>query len=346
VSTVVSLQELEGCDPGGMFGCVAAWGQRAAVADARAREALAAWAHDRTDSILIAGMGGSAISADVASEFLAGRWGVRMAVHRGPGLPAWVDARTHVVALSYSGDTGETLSAVDEALARGCPVVGLTCGGQLARRLAATGRILTLEPGWQPRAAMGEILFSLLALLAHWGAPVDPGPALAHAAAFGDALADGVRDDHPALGLARFLSASTDAWPVVVGVGGTTGALVARLRGQLAENAKCLATSTVLPEGTHNDLVSLALDRDRAAVLVAYRDPEEAAWLALQADAALAVADRPVFTVRPTHPDPLARLVEGVLIGDLASVLLAWLRRVDPSPIAPIVALKSRMQAL
>lgn len=347
MKTAVTLQDLAFLDPGGMFGCVAGWGLRAGSAHARARVALAGWpeASPVPASVLMVGMGGSAISADVATEFLGGRWPVRLAVHRGTGLPAWVDRETTVVALSYSGDTGETLSAVDEAVARGCPVVALTCGGQLGSRMAAAGgRVLSLEPGWQPRAAMGEILFTLLALLGHWGAPLDAGAALAHAAAWGEALAGGVPEDHPALALARFLADSPDAWPVIVGVGGVTGAVAARLRGQLAENAKCLASSTVLPEGTHNDLVPLALDRQREALLVACRDPEEDPWLARQADVALAVTGRPLHELRSGHPDALARLVESVLVGDLASVLLAWMRRVDPSPIEPIVTLKQRLR--
>ncbi|MEB3298531.1 MAG: SIS domain-containing protein [Candidatus Sericytochromatia bacterium] len=345
LKTAVSLEEVRRHDPADMFGCVAGWGQRARKAWEAARQLARADAPPRPARVVLVGMGGSAISADVAVEFLSSRWSIPMFVHRGAGLPAWVGHETTVVALSYSGETGETLAAVRQAVERGAPLVALTCGGRMATWVAeAGGTVFPLQPGWQPRAAMGEILFTLLALLSAWGAPIEADPALEAAEAFGEDLARGVREDHPALMLAERVAVAEPAWPIILGVSGTTAALAARWRGQFAENAKCLCASAVLPEATHNDLVPLALDRSRDSLLVALRDSGEDPWLARQADAALEIAGRPIVTFRSNLSDSLARLVEIILMGDLASVLLAWRRGVDPTPIEPLLALKARMR--
>ncbi|MBE3034038.1 MAG: hypothetical protein IMZ74_12690, partial [Actinobacteria bacterium] len=73
----------------------------------------------RPTGLVVCGMGGSAIGADLVLACLPGL-PVPAAVVRGYGLPAWVGRDALVVAVSYSGDTEETLTCVAEALERGC----------------------------------------------------------------------------------------------------------------------------------------------------------------------------------------------------------------------------------
>src|SRR6185436_18880587 len=110
-----------GQDPGGMLARVVEQPQHIAAAlgacDAQAWEPPIA----DPDAVVIAGMGGSAIAA----ELTAGAFGVKLprpiVVVRGYTLPAWVGPRTLVVLSSYSGNTEETLAIDDQARARNSP---------------------------------------------------------------------------------------------------------------------------------------------------------------------------------------------------------------------------------
>ena len=75
-------------------------------------------AADRPNGAIVCGMGGSAIGGDVVGACLDGL-PVPYQVVRGYELPAWVSEHTLVFAVSYSGNTEETLACVARALARG-----------------------------------------------------------------------------------------------------------------------------------------------------------------------------------------------------------------------------------
>src|SRR5437773_1123592 len=93
----------------------------------------------RPSLIIIAGMGGSASGADLLAASGLPRLDVPILVHRGYGLPLTAGKDALVVAVSYSGDTAEVLSAADTALAYGVPVVTLSGGGRLGG--LATGAV-------------------------------------------------------------------------------------------------------------------------------------------------------------------------------------------------------------
>jgi hypothetical protein len=84
--------------------------------------------------VVVAGMGGSAAGGDLVAACASDTLDVPLLVHRGYGLPAAAGPESLVVALSYSGDTAEVLSAVEVALRRGIPVVAVDTG------LLSTGR--------------------------------------------------------------------------------------------------------------------------------------------------------------------------------------------------------------
>src|SRR5215475_2521082 len=123
--------------------------------------------------VVVAGMGGSAAGGDLVAACAADTLDVPILVHRGYGLPAAAGRESLVVALSYSGDTAEVLSAVDVALERGIPVVAVTAGGVLGALARARGLpCVTLPSGLMPRMALGYLAFPLLTVLAACGAPV------------------------------------------------------------------------------------------------------------------------------------------------------------------------------
>ena len=87
--------------------------------------------YSRVNKVVILGMGGSAIGGDLISSLVASEARLPILLCRDYALPAFVDARTLVIASSYSGMTEETISAFEQALTTGSKKLVITTGGRL-----------------------------------------------------------------------------------------------------------------------------------------------------------------------------------------------------------------------
>ncbi len=87
--------------------------------------------------VIVAGMGGSAVGAEIAAAYAEPFCPLPVVIWRDYGLPAWAHGpETLVIGLSFSGNTEEVLSALDEAANRGCTLLGISAGGQVQSRMA------------------------------------------------------------------------------------------------------------------------------------------------------------------------------------------------------------------
>ena len=124
---------LEAGDPAGMLRAIASSAAQVRESALLAGEAgVARLAEDgRPRAVVVVGMGGSAIAGDVLAAVAGPALPVPVVVHRDFGLPGWVGPMDLVVAVSCSGETAETLSALEEAVRRGCRLLVV---GARARR--------------------------------------------------------------------------------------------------------------------------------------------------------------------------------------------------------------------
>jgi glucose/mannose-6-phosphate isomerase len=301
------------------------------------------------DGVVVCGMGGSAIGADVVGACLADP-PVPYQVVRGYELPAWVTARTLVVAVSYSGDTEETLACVARALPRGCRPVCVASGGRLADLATRHGLPLVSVPaGLQPRASLGYLATPVGACLEAAG--LAPGfdeqvaEAIEVTADLGAELAPEV--DEAANEAKRAARLLADRLPVVYGAGVTAPA-ARRWKGQLNENAKTPAFFNELPELDHNELAGYATNVAVAGnvVLVLLDDPAGDERLRRRlafTEAVVGPSVAGVVRVSARGVLPLARVLSSAYVGDFASLYLAVLYGVDPAPVTAIEDLKARL---
>ena len=133
--------------------------------------------------MLIAGMGGSAIGADLLTAYASPLCPLPIVVQRNYYLPAWAKgAETLVVASSHSGNTEETLAVFEMAVKSNCRILALCTGGKLAEAAKALHTPLwTFEHHGQPRAAVGYSFGMLLALFSRLGLIPDPADELSGA---------------------------------------------------------------------------------------------------------------------------------------------------------------------
>ena len=323
-------------------------GYTRAVAALTGRRLVAA---GKPDGVVVCGMGGSAIGGDVVGACVP-RLPVPYQVVRGYELPAWVTDATLVIAVSYSGNTEEALACTDRALPRGCRPVCVTSGGRLAELAARHDLPLVGVPGGlQPRASIGYLSTPIGAALEEAGLLAGFDEQVSEAidvlAELRDELSPEVADDdNEAKTIARHL---LNRLPIVYGAGVTAPA-ARRWKGQLNENAETPAFFNELPELDHNELAGWATNPGVAgrAFLVMLDDPEGDERLRRRlAFTASIMQPRVAGVARVTARGvlPFARVLSSAYVGDYASLYLALLYGVDPSPVAAIEDLKARLAA-
>ena len=102
--------------------------------------------------IVICGMGGSAIGADLVAAAVMENCLVPIIVHRDYGLPAFARGTgTLVICSSHSGNTEETLDAFETALRNDCRVLAVSTSGELSEKARETGLIALIESPTQSR---------------------------------------------------------------------------------------------------------------------------------------------------------------------------------------------------
>jgi glucose/mannose-6-phosphate isomerase len=299
--------------------------------------------------IFLVGMGGSAIGGDVFAAWLADRAKVPIQVVRDYRLPAYARPEDLLVALSYSGNTEETLAATAQGIKLGTRVVAVTSGGTLRDLVRANGMpVLPVPTGLPPRGAFGH-LFGILAGLGGEWAIGDLGGELDGAVRHLQDLRGRLR---PEIGIRQNRAKAIavrirPAVPIVYGAPPFV-AIARRWQTQLNENAKVLAFSSTFPEADHNELVGWIEDpRARTHRAILLRDEDEAPDIRRQLDITVSLMSRKtrVEQVRDEGPTLLSRMLGLLFLGDYVSLYLAALRRVDPLVLKPIQALKAKLAA-
>ena len=292
--------------------------------------------------VVVVGMGGSGIAGAVVSAWLAASRGLAVIAVNDSKLPAWVGESDLVIAVSYSGNTLETLAATREAMARGSDLVGIASGGTLRDLCSGHGLpYLPIPSGLMPRSAFGFLFGGLAAMFPDTTADVKTGSEALRLR--GRKLTPDVAEaKNAAKKLAMRVKGRT---PIIYGTP-TYGPVARRWQTQFNENAKVLAWASTLPEADHNELVGWAEDPTaKRFVPIFLRDPEEAADHRAMMDATrdLVKGKAKVEEVRAEGSTLLARMLMTIQLGDWTSFYLAILRKVDPTPVAVIQKLKERL---
>ncbi|MGE5071971.1 MAG: bifunctional phosphoglucose/phosphomannose isomerase [Anaerolineae bacterium] len=304
-------------------------------------------------SVVISGMGGSAIGADLVAAIVAPVCNVPVIVHRDYGLPAFARAQsTLMVASSHSGDTEETLDSLDAARKQDCCMLAITTGGELAKRAAERDVPLwTFKHKGQPRAAVGYSFGLLLALFTRLKLIPDPGKDVLAAVAAMKELQQELRADvHAANNPAkRYAGQLVGRWVTVFG-SGILAPVARRMKTQINEIAKAAANFEFTPEANHNTLAGtlhpeeVMMAHTMNLFLRAPSDhPRNRKRLDLTRQAfMLEGLNTDVFDAR--GDTPIAHLWTSILFGDYMAYYLAMAYGVDPTPVQALVSFKRSMK--
>ncbi|MHB0914392.1 MAG: bifunctional phosphoglucose/phosphomannose isomerase [Thermoleophilia bacterium] len=333
-------------DTQGQFGMVAALGEQVREAYQAGRDVIDESPHE-VGGVIVAGMGGSAIGADLIAAVYDTSMYSTISTVRGYDLPGWADSRTVVFIISYSGNTEESLSCLNQALERGCRVICIASGGRLAAIAAKQGLdLITVPAGLQPRAAIGHLSIPVAGCLESMGLVGDLEEDVRETAATLAQLSEeyGAAAPFEANRAKQITAALHGNIPVIYGAE-LTAVAARRWKGQINENAKNLAFFNEFPELNHNEIVGWEFpgdlqDRFR---LVYLEDKEMHPQNVKRMEATAASLPGEVIRVASIGGSRLARVFSSCYLGDYVSLYMAVLRGIDPSPVDRIEDLKKRL---
>jgi len=306
--------------------------------------------YSEVDKVVILGMGGSAIGGDLIKSLVMPEIKIPVIVYRDYGLPACVDRKTLLIASSYSGNTEETLSGFEPAMATGAKILAMTTGGKV-QEIAEAHNIPVFKITYkaQPRAALGFSFIPALGVLQKLGFIKDKAADVSETVQVLENLATKLDEKspvskNPAKQIAQRLFGNL---PVIYGAGIASEA-AHRWKTQINENGKAWAFYEVFPELNHNATVGFPLPADlvKKIRVILLRSPLFNERVKLRYDVTcelLKQAGVAYEFVDGKGKSALSQMVSLVSIGDYASYYLAILYKVDPSPVKVISYLKDRL---
>jgi glucose/mannose-6-phosphate isomerase len=301
-------------------------------------------------SILVTGLGGSAISADLIQNFLHNELQIPLIVNRGYTLPKFVNKNSLIVISSYSGNTEETLSVFQSALEKTNlkgNIVCITTGGK-AGEIASDNDVpgIKIQAGFQPRYALGLSFFSLLKVLQNLRLIENQ-----------DDVVNGIMklwkkkgeelgaENNAAINTARKLLGSV---PVIYSAADFTSAAGYRFKCQLNENSKMHAFHNIIPEMNHNEIIGWETYSEKLfqAKVINILDPSyhQQVLRRFKIISGLAAEKKAkIINLESTESAFKLRLLDIVYLCDWISYYSAVLRGFDPSEIEYINILKERL---
>ncbi|MCC6148457.1 MAG: bifunctional phosphoglucose/phosphomannose isomerase [Anaerolineaceae bacterium] len=309
---------------------------------------------DRLKAVVITGVGGSAIGAELTAAYVTPLASIPVMVVREYDLPAWIKGPdVLVIGSSHSGNTEETLSAFQQAGDRGCQLMSISTGGKLQQMAEERG-----FPAWifdhqgQPRAAVGYSFGLMVSVLCRIGVISDPEDEIQKTVAAMKQQQDSLAREIPVSSnpAKRIAEQLYGRWVMVLGSDYLTP-VARRWKGQVSEVAKAWAQFEALPEADHNTLSGIFNPKDMLAKLVVLflrsgsDHPRNRLREELTRKTMMAEGITTDF-IEAGGDTPMGNMWTALHYGDYAAYYLSMLYEVDPTPITAMVDLKKALSLL
>ncbi len=297
------------------------------------------------DNIVVAGMGGSAIGGDIVKTCIEDVSDVPMETRRGYDLPNYVNERTLLIPVSYSGNTRETLTLTEAGLNVGAQVIGVSTGGRLGDVLDRKGKPwIRIPKAPMPRAAPGYLTIPIFNILEAGGI-----------ASFSSELATVAKDLREIAPRYRPGTANNTPMEIAASLAGRVPLVYApgayepaakRWMTQFNENSKTIAHWGMMPEIAHNEIVGCDGGlRGAEHIIILRGDAEGETTILIEYLKETLTGKAGGWT--EVNADPIKGrfgLFHHLMVGDIASIYLALMRQMDPAEIDAIIELKKRYE--
>lgn len=295
----------------------------------------------KVQNILIAGLGGSGIGGDFAVAICRNISTKPIAVSKRYTIPAWVNDKTLVICNSYSGNTEETLTSYELAMARGAQIICVSSGGKLIELARENNQAYIQLPATyaSPRACLGYSIISQLSILqelklVHEGWQHE----IVESADLLRAESENIKT------MAKEIAEKLVGKEIVLYVEATMEPLALRWRQQINENAKSLCCHHVIPEMNHNELVGWREEKEIAVFF--FRSNYNSARNSLRMDINKKIISQytsTIFDIEGKGNSFIEQILYLVNIGDWVSYELGHLKGHDVVEVKVIDYLKSEL---
>ncbi len=298
--------------------------------------------------VVFSGMGGSSLVAELVTSWP--KLPVPFVISKGYDLPDWVDHHTLVICASYSGNTEETLSSLDQAIEKKAQTIIITHGGKLLERAQNENLQAAVLPECpQPRTGVFYAYRAVVEILVAAGLAHQE--ALTDLTAVVETLELAVRQwsatvpeaQNEAKQLAQQMVGKT---PIIYG-GALTYPAAYKWKISVNENAKNTAWCNQLPEFNHNEFLgwsSHPIEKPFAVIdlISSFEHPRIARRFEVS-DRILSGKRPHAISVTAQGESLLEQLLYLVLLGDHATTYLAILNGIDPTPVDLIEKFKKEL---
>ncbi len=288
--------------------------------------------------IAILGMGGSAIAGNYVQALLLDSSRQEVIVNQDYSLPAYIDDEWIAIAISYSGNTAETLAAYDEAARRGCQLLAVTSGGKLLSEDRSLMKI-RIPSGFQPRAAF-PLIFSVVLNLVECLVGVKPSKLMDIAGTLSERLTKWKTSSAAPKHMAQDLVGQI---PVFIGARHLIP-VAYRAKCQINENSKAMAFYSQIPEANHNELESFTTTNTGSIILPIFlRSSFEDEIIGKRMDLTSSLYEEEGYSPIQLRIKNTSRIEEMLLLTfylDLVSLELAQIRGANPAIVERINRLK------
>ncbi len=302
------------------------------------------------DVIVVAGVGASAVAGDLAFAWMSSDLKTPAVVCRDYSLPAFVSSRSLVVAVSFSGETEETLSCFVEAHKRNARLISLSIGGRLEKYAKQVGvPHLKITGKMPPRmglpylfAGVAKILSAYLENLRAAELKVLPD--------FLARLRDEYRVESPTMrNDAKRIALKVHGHLPIIYAYPPFSAVAMRLKTEFNENGKTPCKWEVFPELKHNEAAGWMREGSGAGFVgLLLRDSKESEVIQVDVENlkryALDGTLDEVLEFRAKGESLVERLFSLIYLGEYASIYLGIMNGVDPSRIDVIRRLREELR--
>ena len=285
------------------------------------------------NNIVIAGMGGSAMGGDLLKIYLSNT-NIPVYVNRDYKVPNFVDENSLVFAVSYSGNTEETLSALNAAKEKKAQIIGITSGGKLAEECE---KVVNIPSGLQPRAALGYLFFPMLGILHNTNIIRVKNDEL-------NEMMDILKQTDKFNEQGEELSKKLKEKIPIIYASEALGAIAFRWKTQINENAKMPAFYNVFSEMNHNEIAGYkSMDHKFSVVMILDKNDNDRVKKRMNICKEIMEEYVEVEEVETQGESLLARMFSAIYLGDYVSYYMALWNRVDPSPVDIIEGMKKKL---
>ncbi|MBL4652431.1 MAG: bifunctional phosphoglucose/phosphomannose isomerase [Flavobacteriales bacterium] len=298
----------------------------------------------KIENVLISGLGGSGIGGTIVSQLVAQEIKIPVIVNKDYSIPEFVNENTLFIVSSYSGNTEETLYALEAAEKKGAEIVCVTSGGKVESRAIEKGYNHIIIPGGlPPRAAFGLGFPQLLYVLNQYGLITND---------FEEGIKDVIKsinsNDSEIKQQAKYIASSLkDTIPAIYTEASFEGVAI-RFRQQVNENAKMLCWHHVIPEMNHNELVGWAGGSDKFSVII-FRNKTDFYRSQKRIDINKEIIKKHTSNITEVFSkgySAIEKMLYLIHFGDWISVELADLKQIDATEVDVITGLKDELSKL